>query len=66
MDFFFFFTAVAEKSKRKEQGQSVQLQTKIANTVYTVLASFRQITTINTLSKYSVDQNTITYIFLHL
>lgn len=33
--------------------QDVQLQTKTANTVS---ASVRQITTINTLSKYSVDQ----------
>lgn len=49
--------------KKQQSGQGVQLQTKIANTVF---ASLRQITTINTLSKYSVDQNKITYIFLHL
>lgn len=53
-----------EKSNVKEQnvGQEVQLQTKIANTVF---ASLRQITT-NTLSKYSVNHNKISYIFFHL
>lgn len=56
---------VGEKSDVNEQnlGQEVQLQTKIANTVF---ASLRQITTTNTLSKYSVNHNKITYIFFHL
>lgn len=50
-------TALEEKSyiKEKQQGRGVQLQT--------LFASLQQITTIYTLSKYSVDQNKITYIF---
>lgn len=38
-------------------------QSTIANTAF---ASLKQITTINTLSKYSVNHNKITYIFFHL
>lgn len=58
------FVAVGIKSKRNKQtqGQGVQLQTTIANTVS---ACLWQIAT-NILSKYSVNQNKITYNFLHL
>lgn len=49
--------------EEQKSGQGVQLQTKIANTVF---ARLRHITSRNTLSKYSVNHKKITYVFLHL
>lgn len=56
------------KNKKLQWGrkQCVQLYNCKQNLQTLYLQGIKQITTINTLSKYSVDQNKITYILLHL